>query len=295
MANIPFDIEKKLKAVLRKIEEVLAFDVLEDNFNDSTSLKTLCNVSGMSERSLRDWFKTYTGINISHYCRSRRAEYAARILRLYPSTSKSEVARIIGLNSSTGLYPFLRKIGINKIDSLKNHINKDIRQVLKFRIEYLPESVLFYTFDEIYFSQCSKIEFEENHWNKIESFVSTKFPNAIKNGDVGYAIDRYIVNKQDEGIFIAGILYKNVPTNMLPKNFIGDIGWKLLHRHKYAVFSYKGDYNGLSDYYLSAIYTLQIEKTVCIEKSFLIMEKYLNSPLNTHAEDLITEIWIPLI
>ena len=90
MKVIPKDIEKKLQVVLRHIEESAAFDgICDKDFNDATSVSSLAHASGLSARSLRDYFKAYTGQSLVNYVSQRRAEYAARILRLYPAVSKS--------------------------------------------------------------------------------------------------------------------------------------------------------------------------------------------------------------
>ena len=295
MIEIPVDIERKLKAVIRKIEEAVAFDgVMGESFNASTSLKTLSRLSGMSERSLRDWFKSYTGESVSHYAGKRRAEYAARILRLFSRTSKSKVAEIIGLNSSQALYPFMRRNGVEDIDGLRTPCSPIDCQSLSFRFEKIDDCTLFYTLNEANYMDCSAAEFEMENWNKIDEFVKAKYPEAIKIGDVGFAIDRYIENKQEEGIFISGILCENISQLKLPNDMIGDIGWKNIDCRKYAVFSHKGGYEGLSKFYLSALQSLGQRNDLQIEKSLLIMEKYLNSPIDTPDKKLITEIWVPI-
>lgn len=125
MVKIPLDIEKKLKAVIRRIEEAAFWGgVGNESIDDSTSIRTLSRMAGMSERSLRDWFKIYTGQRISRYISIRRAEYATRIFRLFPDTPKSDVSRSIGLSNPQALYPFMRKIGITSIDDLRGYIVK---------------------------------------------------------------------------------------------------------------------------------------------------------------------------
>lgn len=62
MGIILKDIEKKLQVVLRHIEESAAFDgICDKDFNDATSVSSLARASGLSVRSLRDYFKAYTG------------------------------------------------------------------------------------------------------------------------------------------------------------------------------------------------------------------------------------------
>lgn len=295
MIDIPVDIERKLKAVIRRIEEAAAFDgVMGENFNASTSLKALVRLSGMSERSLRDWFKIFTGQSISQYAGKRRAEYAARIFRLFSGTSKSKVSEIIGLNSSNALYPFMKKNGVADMDRLRNSYENSDFTPLEFRYEHLCDCIMFYTQNEAIYEECSAAEFETENWDKIDEFIKTKYPEAIKMGDVGFAIDRYIENKEEEGIFISGILCKDISKLKLSNDMIGDIGWRNIPAQKYAVFTYKGGYDGLSEFYFLALQTLNQRTDIQIEKSLLIMEKYLNSPIDTPTEELLTEIWMPL-
>lgn len=295
MKPIPEDIINKLKAVIRRIEVAAAFDgVGTDDFNTATSVVKLAEISGMSERSLRDYFKLYTHQSLVKYTSARRAEYAARIFRLFPQTSKSEVASIIGFNCSNGIYGLMRKNGVDKIDSLLNDIHIESKR-LSFRIEKLEDCKLFYRQEEVVYKVCSEIKFEEDNWNTIERYVATKFPDAQLIGYVGFAIDRYIADDPESGIFISGILYQGISTHDLKQDMIGEIGWRTVYAGKYAVFSHVGSYDNLDAFYSQVISTLHQSGNPKIDISIPIMEKYLNSPTDTSEEGLITELWIPLL
>ncbi len=141
--GVPKDIEKKLQVVLRHIEESAAFDGMCDkNFNDATSISSLALASGLSVRSLRDYFKTFTDQSPVNYVSIRRAEYAARIFRLYPAVSKVQAAYSIGFNCPNGVYRLMRKNGVANIDSLRSIVVNDSDIHLPFRKEYLSESIL---------------------------------------------------------------------------------------------------------------------------------------------------------
>lgn len=296
MTKIPLDIEKKLKVVIRKIEEAAFLGgVSNETFDESTSIKTLSRGAGMSERSLRDWFKIYSGQKISHYISIRRAEYATRIFRLFPDTSKSDVSRSIGLSTPQALYPFMRKNGITSIDELRGtYYNLDESKSLNFRVDNLPDCILFYTLNATIYEECSSFEFEKGNWDKIEDFMKNRFPETAIIGYVGFAIDRYIENKTEEGLFIAGILCKDEAKARISRDIIGEIGWLLLPGQKYAVFTHTGDYANLSDFYLCCLETLRSNATP-LDKSHLLMERYLNSPVDTPVSELKTEIWVPII
>lgn len=296
MKTIPIEVEKNLKLVIRIIEIELAFRQKDlDNTNKPISVKSLVEISGMSERSLRDWFKEYKGISISEYIQKRQIEYGARIFRLFPNATKKEVADTLGLSSSQSLYPFMKRRGIMDMDKLRGKPMKRDLATLSFRKERLPECIMFYKLEETEYEICSYPDYESSHWDKIESFVKENFPLAVKIGDVGFAIDKYVENKIDEGIFISGILFRNVDE---PKSYRGlrdDIGWRKIPSGRYAVFTHKGRYDGLSSFYQSVLYTLSQQDIYLIEKSLLIMEKYINSPVDTPTEELITEIWVPIV
>lgn len=295
MKQIPEDIIKKLNAVIRRIEVAAAFDGIgNEDFNTSTSVGRLAEISGMSERSLRDYFKIFTGRSIVRYTSARRAEYAARIFRLFPLISKSEVARIIGFNCPNGIYGLMRKNGVNQIDSLHKKIHIYSESV-PFRIERLEDCKMFYRQEEVVYNVCSEIKFEEDNWNTIERYVSTKFPTAQIIGYVGFAIDRYIADDSESGIFISGILYRGISAHDLKQDMIGEIGWRPIYSGKYAVFSHIGSYDNLDSFYSQVISTLHQSENLKVDISIPIMEKYLNSPYDTSEEELITELWVPLM
>ena len=294
MKVIPKDIENKLQVVLRQIEESAAFDgICDKDFNNATSVSSLALASGLSVRSLRDYFKIFTGQSLVDYVSERRAEYAARIFRLYPAVSKAQVAYSLGFNCPNGIYRLMRKNGVADIDSLKSIVVNDSDIHLPFRKEYLSECILFYRQLETHYDECSTCEFEAKNWDIIESFVSTRHPKAKVSGYVGFAIDRYIFDDKNSGIFISGILFQRIPSSELNKDISGSIGWRLIPARRYAVFTHKGNYDGLTPFYDEVVATLN-NSDLNIDVAVPYMEKYLNSPTDTPAEELITELWIAL-
>ena len=263
------------------------------DFNDATSVSSLAHASGLSARSLRDYFKIFTGQSLVNYVSQRRAEYAARIFRLYPDVSKAQAAYSLGFNCPNGIYRLMRKNGVAYIDSLRSMVVNDSAIHLPFRKECLSECILFYKQLETHYDECSTCEFETNNWDKIEAFVARRYPNAKVSGYVGFAIDRYITDDKDSGIFISGILYQGIHSSRLNKDITGSIGWRLIPSQRYAVFTHKGSYVGLSQFYDEVIATLN-NSDLNIDVAVPYMEKYLNSPTDVPAEELITELWVAL-
>ena len=294
MGIIPKDIEKKLQVVLRHIEESAAFDgICGKDFNNATSVSSLALASELSVRSLRDYFKIFTGQSLVDYVSGRRAEYAARIFRLYPAVSKAQASYSLGFNCPNGIYRLMRKNGVVNIDSLRSRIVNDSAIHLPFRKEYMSECLLFYKQLEAHYDECSTCEFETDNWDEIEVFVSTKFPKAKVSGYVGFAIDRYISDDKDSGTFISGVLFQGIRSSELNKDISGSIGWRLIPARKYAVFTHKGNYDGLTSFYDEVITTIN-NSDLSVDITAPYMEKYLNSPTDVPAEELITELWVGL-
>ena len=157
----------------------------------------------------------------------------------------------------------------------------------------MSECILFYRQLETHYDECSTCEFEANNWDKIEAFVSTKFPKAKVSGYVGFAIDRYISDDKYSGTFISGILFQGIRSSELNKDISGSIGWRLIPARKYAVFTHKGNYDGLTSFYDEVIATIN-NSDLSIDIAVPYMEKYLNPPADVRAEELITELWVGL-
>lgn len=83
--------------------------------------------------------------------------------------------------------------------------------------------------------------------------------------------------------------------NALPMN--GDIQRTVIPGGRYMVFVHRGSYKNLCDAY-SYIYCKYLPTGEVIDDSEArggIFEKYINNPETTKEEDLLTEIWIPIV
>ena len=187
----------------------------------------------------------------------------------------------------------MRKNGVANIDTLRSSLVNGSAIPLPFRKECLSQSILFYKQLETHYDQCSTCEFEANNWDKIEAFVLTRHPKATVSGNVGFAIDRYISDDKYSGTFISGILFQKIHSSELNKDITGSIGWRSIPSRRYAVFTYKGNYDGLTSFYEEVIATIN-NSDLNIDFAVPYMEKYLNSPTDTPAEELITELWVAL-
>ena len=74
----------------------------------------------------------------------------------------------------------------------------------------------------------------------------------------------------------------------------GDVGVKYIRDGKYAVFTYVGPYANLGKVYAEVFSKLIPEGGFQLAPA-PIFDKYCNDPETTKPEDLITELWIPII
>lgn len=85
-----------------------------------------------------------------------------------------------------------------------------------------------------------------------------------------------------------------MPENATPK---GDIGFKQIPAGRYALFLYKGSYEHLQAVYdtIYGKYIPEMECTLRHEPDMPSAERYMNDPRNTAPEDLLTEIYVPVV
>lgn len=272
----------KLRGLLRHIEVEASKDWSYDNISDTISIDTLAKRMNMSVRSLTSYFKLYTGESLGKYIASRRAEYAARLFRLFPDASTAEVSRLNGFFNPPALYSFLKKYGINKPSDLRKPLSNYSK--LNYRRELIDRCFCVFKLRFGKYNDCNDVDFEKDNWQAIEFSIT----DAQPIGYIGIAIDNYLSDDINSGAFMAGVLYGNAIK--VPKEF----GIRIINKGKYAVFTHIGPYSLLPDFYNSVIATIQHSAELDVEMTSPIFEKYLNSPTDTVAEELITELWIPL-
>jgi AraC family transcriptional regulator len=73
----------------------------------------------------------------------------------------------------------------------------------------------------------------------------------------------------------------------------GEVGLEIIARGEYAVTTHLGPYSKLGDTY-AALFGQWLPRSGRELASTLCFEVYLNSPENTAAEDLLTDIYAPL-
>lgn len=289
---LPQDVETKMQKLLQMIEVEVSTDwsVCMRDFSDVLSVDNLSKEMGMSVRSLTSYFKQYTNQSLAKYIAMRRAEYAARLFRVFPDVSTAKVSQINGFLNPPALYSFLKKQGIDTPSDLRKNSASSAK--LSYRIEYMEECIMIFRLRYGAFDDCNSIEFENDNWSYIEDIMMRVAPCARPIGYVGMAVDNFMTDDETAGAFMSGILYpKSVE---LPSSKLG-LGIRLMPGGKFAIFTHKGPYEELVHFYNEVVTTINNSTELTIEKASLFFEKYLNSPSDTPKGELITEIWVPLL
>ena len=296
--KIPENTLRKLQAVVRRIEDAASTDCTVDNsFSELVAVEKLARDAGMSRRNLSEWFKKLTGMSVAKYANRRRAEYAARILRCFPSASNADISRVVGFAYPNALYYFMRRHGVKTLDSLRRRPEVDHGLVRQgWRIDSIPDCILFFKLSEGDYTECGSEQFERDNWDEIERHVTERFGDMARLvGYVGIAIDRFLDGDAEMGVFASGVLYHDFMPAVMLKDTAGSIGWRKIPARRYAVFTHRGSYEMLPMFYeriLSILHFSASELNVDIASPF--MELYLNSPTDTVSDLLETELWVPL-
>lgn len=281
-SHIHPDIVAKLCELLRYIEVEISKDWSLDDISESISVDALAKRMNMSVRSLTSYFKLYSGYSLGKYIASRRAEYAARLFRLFPNASTAEVSRINGFFNPPSLYSFLKKYGVGKPSDLRKNISGNAQ--LSYRKQALDACYMIFKLRHGRFDDCNSVAFEVDNWQAIEA----AFPDAQPVAYIGIAIDNFLDDDIYSGAFMAGILYRDAMK--IPNEF----GSRVMREGTYVVFTHTGPYASLPEFYNSVFATIQHSTDIDVDMASSIFENYKNSPTDTAAEELITELWIPL-
>ncbi len=124
-------------------------------------------------------------------------------------------------------------------------------------------------------------------WNKLLNLVAA---DGVPGSDYEYfCLSRDISTiTHPENYRIYACI--SMPEKIKPK---GNLGLQTIDGGLYAVFTYKGSYRNLDVIYCN-IYRYWIPKSNYELRDNISFEKYLNSPLHTSEEELLTEIYVPV-
>ena len=265
-------------------------DYINRHLGEEIDLKSLAKISNFSPFYFHRIMKAFLGEPLGTFIVRTRTEAAARLLR-YSDVPVADIAYRIGYSSPSSLSKVFKQFyGISPLEYRNNKnfvimkpaiIKPDLE--LKKEIRNVPERNVIY----IRLSGDYKLNDYCGTWMRLYQFAKEE------NLSVGepeplciYYDDPKVTPTEKLRTDVCMVL----PAATTPK---ADIGFMKIPAGRYAIFLYKGPYDNLQAVY-DTIYGKCLPEMECTLRDEASAERYLNNPMDTAPEDLLTEIYIPV-
>ncbi|MGP1420249.1 MAG: AraC family transcriptional regulator [Tannerella sp.] len=274
---------------IRRINKVVEY--INSHLDEKIDLKTLAGISNFSEFHFHRIFKAFKKESLAAYVTRLRVESSAVLLR-YSDLPIEQIAENVGYEMPSSLSKSFRKFyGVSPSEYRNNknlHLmareNPFTEMKLKApKIIDLPPKQIIYValtgaygtlnYDEAYAKLWAFVKENKLFTAGIEAIcISHDTPNVTES------------DKQRSDICL---------TVHKPAKPFGEVGVKEIEGGKYAVFTYQGSYDHLSDVY-DTIFDKWLTGSGYELRNTFTFEKYLNDCRKTSPEKLKTEIYIPV-
>ncbi len=273
---------------------------MNNNFKEDINIEKVEAICHYSYRNINRIFEALHHETIGKYVKRLRLEKAAQYLK-YSKIKVSDIAYEVGFKDRAAFskafkkkYNYAPSAFRESSETLRQIAEQSIlqeedtnRQKLQFEIEYLPN------FDYLFLEYRGDYE----NYSAIE-IASDKLYQYAKDNDV----------ISDRSVFMTEIMDDSDISDSLHLRYnVGFILEKSLQfeleglyrtkkhkRQKYAKFSHKGTYQSHSDYY-NKIYALWMLDVALELADLPTLEFYPNSDPNSRPEEMLTEIYIPVL
>jgi len=266
-------------------------EYISNHLDENPDLKTLAEAAGVSPYHFHRIAKAFLGETIGNFIVRKRVETAARLLR-YTDLPVCQIAYGVGYEEPASLTKaFKLFFGITpnefrndkkEITMKQLNINPDLE--LKERIEIRePKNGICYGLKGDYHT-CDY----EKAWKTLNEFATAE---KIDMGQVEYLTIYYddpdVTESDKQRADVCMVPNKEcVPT--------GELRLKQIPGGRYAIYLYKGTYQKLGMVY-DTIYGKYIPEGGYQLDARPMFERYLNDPEETRPEDLLTEIYVPIV
>lgn len=273
------------KAVNRVIEYI---DV---HLSEDIDLAELAEVAHVSSYHFHRIFYTVIGENVGEYILRLRMEYTASAL-LNSKLSLTEIADKTGYQTIQSLSKAFRKhFGISPSGYKKakeNYCSVPVKQkMMSFPDpvirEVLPINCIYIRIIDVYGSPKAY----NMAWGRLYHFALDNKLITEQTEYLGLSFDDPGITSPDRCRFYACITTKE------KQNPSGEFGARVIKGGLFAVFTLVGSYSRLVDYY-NYIYSQWLPTSGYELRNSFSFEKYHNNPEEITAENLKTEIYIPV-
>lgn len=268
------------------IDRVKAY-INKNLFLDLTP-EQLAEMVNLSFYHFRKVFKNVTGENVGTYIQRLRLEYIAHLL-IVTGQSIEKIREQTNYQTKFSLAKAFKKhFGLSMSDYRAKYKSIEIQSIS----DSLPvpkikrintQKVICLEVGNTFHSKRAYT----NIWKELVSYKEKYLKQDAKNHFVSISLDNPFITPIDQSRFYIGIM----PVDELSHK--GRFSIQEIPGGMYAVFSYKGSYAELPDFY-KMIYEKWFPRSGYYQKQPLTFEVYCNTPSGTAIDELLTEIYIPI-
>lgn len=268
----------------KSINKVL--DYINEHLNKKPDLNTLSQIANVSPFHFHRIFKAIIGENLGEYVQRLRLEYVAGQLKT-TELSLSTLAEKTGYNTEQALSKAFKKhfgtpprvyklASTHKTDYSNHKLSPRICEIEHKNLIYI-RVIAKYGAQEVY----------NKAWGKLHQFAANNHLLKESNEWLGISFDDPDTTETNKCRFYACLTIDK------PVTPTGKIGCKSIKSGQYAVFTHKGSYRGLNDFYKNIWFGWLPTADYRLRKA-TFFEKYVTDPDKVKEEDIITEIYIPI-
>lgn len=265
-------------------------DYINLHLGEEIDLKSLAKISHFSPFYFHRIMKAFLGEPIGTFIVRTRTEAAARLLR-YSDAPIADIAYRIGYSSPSSLSKVFKQF--YGISPLEYRNNKDFvimkPAIIRPDLELTREVKDVSARNVIYIRLFGDYKMNDygGTFMRLFQFVQEQ---QLPMGEVMplciYHDDPKVTPTDKLRTDVCMVM----PEDVTPK---GDVGFKQIPAGRYAIFLYKGSYEHLQAVY-DTIYGKHIPEMECTLRNEPSAERYMNNPVTTAPEELLTEIYIPI-
>lgn len=276
--------ENTQKEYHKSINKVL--DYINEHLNEKPDLSTLSQIAHVSPFHFHRIFKAIIGENLGEYVQRLRLEYVAGQLKT-TDLSLNVLAEKTGYNSEQSLSKAFKKYfgtppSIYKLASVDTTDYNPLQlSPLICKIE--PKNIIYIRVIAPYGTQ----KVYDKAWGELNQFATDNNLLKTSNEWLGISFDDPSTTQSNKCRFYACLTIDK------PINPRGKIGCKNIKGGLYAIFTHKGSYSGLNEYYKNIWFGWLPSANYRLRQA-TFFEKYINNPDKVKEEDIITEIYIPV-
>ncbi|RLK03044.1 AraC family transcriptional regulator [Tenacibaculum discolor] len=275
-------------------------DFLEKRFKTSIDINEIEDISFYSYRNINRIFLALQHETIGQFLKRRKLEKAAEYLK-FSDNEISDIALEIGYSDIAAFSKAFKKYfrctpsrfrnSYTLLQKITNQIleesNKKNESLLKFEIETLPTFQMLYL---QYKGTYENVKGIEKTWKQLLKYADKRKLLTDKTIVLGEVLDDDEITESINCRYNAGIILTEAQKIEVEEMF----KVKEVASQKYAKFIHKGSHESCFETY-NTIYAHWIYEVQLEFADAPTLEFYLNDEENTSQEELITEIYIPVI